>query len=87
MYIYCSYVLHVAIDCLQRCTETVAKNDFEDSCFCQHLALDSDTIAVTEDNGLRRCLQDAIELANSLPDSSFHTNLQVASSEEFERSC
>ncbi len=87
MYIYSSYVLHLAIDCLQRGSETIAKNDFEDSCFCQHLALDAETIAVTGDNGLRRRLQDTIELANSLSDSSFYTNLQVVGTEGFERSC
>jgi hypothetical protein len=82
-YVYSSYVLYMALDYLQRGTTKVDRNDFEDAKFCQHLALDAEMTAITDDAALQRCVRSTLEVLNALPDASWHTKLQVSSATEF----
>lgn len=83
MYVFSSYVLHLAVDYLKRGATNMDRNDFEDAKFCQHLALDGEMTAVTADTVMQRCLQDTLAVLNALPDASYHTKLQVSSLNDF----
>lgn len=85
-YVFSSYVLHLAADYLKRGSTKVDQNDFEDAKFCQHLALDAEMTAVTGDIPLHRCLADALIVLNALPDTSYHTKLQISSVSDFHQS-
>jgi hypothetical protein len=61
----------------------VDRNDFEDAKFCQHLALNAEMTAVTDDAALQRCVRNTLAVLNALPDPSWHTKLQVGSAAEF----
>lgn len=82
-YVYSSYVLHMAVDYVQRAVTKVDLNDFEDAKFCQHLALDAEMTAITADAALQQCVRNTLAVLNALPDASWHTKLQVSSDVEF----
>ena len=77
-YVYSSYVLQLAADCLSR-TAGVDRNDFEDAQFCQHLSLDVRMTAVTADDGLHRCLRGTLADLVEMSDESFRSELRLAS--------
>jgi hypothetical protein len=82
-YVFSSYVLHLAADYLKRGSTKIDHNDFEDAKLCQHLALDAEMTAVTGDIPLQRCLEGALTVLNALPDTSYHTKLQISSVSDF----
>lgn len=76
-YVYSSYVLHLALDCVER-GAMVERNDFEDAQFCRHLLLDAEMTAVTADARLERCLRNCLENLRGLNDDTFTSNLHVS---------
>ena len=83
MYIYSSYVVHRACEYAARDTIKIDPNDFEDARFCLHLGLDAGTTVVTDDTGLRRCLEAAVETLNAMADGSRHSSLRVCDTTAF----
>lgn len=77
-YIYFSYIFHRALRCLERGKINLEGNDYEDASLCLHLSLDTSFYVITADKGLREALCKTTSLLNGLPDSQFHTTLQVA---------
>jgi hypothetical protein len=82
MYVYCSFVVHRAAH-YKETKATIQFNDYEDARFCLHLHLDAPFVAVTGDSGLRRALQDAVAVLNSLKGLSWHTSLSVLETRDF----
>ena len=80
-YVYSSYVLHLAVDCLSR-GAAVAPNDFEDASFCLHLSLTEPTVAVTHDRRMKRCLGGVLSDLSAVDDERFRNKLSVVDSTE-----
>ena len=84
-YIYSAYVLHSALDYLERKAPRVDPNDFEDAKFCNHLGLDSRTTAVTNDRRMKGRLESTLALLRSQPETLWHPEIEVIGVPDFEK--
>ncbi len=76
-YLFYAYVLYRAADYAGRDATNIDSNDFEDAKLLLDLTIEAEITVVTSDDGLKTCLQNAIQTLNGLNDDWYATGVQV----------